>query len=154
MSRINNPDNSLPYHIRGAFRGFETLLTRHLKKYNLPISHFYILRLQWEDEGSSQNYIAKKAFMTESVASQVIQTMVKEKILKRKQDPKDARRRLVFLTAKGQKLRERVVTEGMNISKANAPDIAFKDVITTIEVLKKVRESFDIYNEQYSKDMK
>jgi len=75
MSRINNPEKSLPYYLRGAFRGFETALGRYLKTFNLPVSQFYILRLQWDEAGNSQIDIAERAFMTESVTSQVLKKM-------------------------------------------------------------------------------
>ena len=101
MSRINNPENSLPYHLRGAFRGYETALGRHLKRYDIPTSQFYILRLQWDPEGNNQKDIARRAFMSESVASQVIKKMEERGLLRRKPNPKDSRAYLVSLTAIG-----------------------------------------------------
>jgi len=151
-SKVNNPNNSLPYHVRGAFRGFETALSRYLATKDIPLSHFYILRLQWDSEGSSQKHIAEKAFMTESVASQVIKSMEKDGLLRRKADLEDSRRRRVFLTSKGQKAREDLVIEGMTISKRHAPDISPEDIRTTIKVLMKIREGFDLYNADYLKE--
>jgi len=148
-SDVNNPNNSLPYHIRGAFRGFETALSRYLATKNVPLSHFHILRLQWNDEGRSQRYIAEKSFMTESVASQVIKAMEKEGLLERKSDPADSRKKRVFLTVKGQTTREEIVTQGMGISKRHAPDESPEDIKTAIKVLIKIREAFDVYNAQY-----
>jgi len=151
-SDVNNPNNSLPYHIRGAFRGFETALSRYLTTKNVPLSHFYILRLQWNDEGRSQRDIAEKSFMTESVASQVIKAMEEEGLLDRKSDPADSRKKRVFLTAKGQTTREEIVTQGMGISKRHAPDVSPEDIKTAIKVLIKIREAFDVYNAQYMKE--
>lgn len=146
MSRINNPENSLPYHLRGAFRGYETALGRYLKRYDIPTSQFYILRLQWDPEGNNQKNIARRAFMSESVASQVIKKMEERGLLRRKPDPKDSRAYLVSLTAIGTKFREAIVEEGIQISTKNAPDISREDMKTAIEVLNKVREGFDLYN--------
>ncbi len=146
MSLVNDPNNSLPYHLRGAFRGYETALGRHLKRYDLPLSEFYILRLQWVKEGTPQSDIAARAFMSESVASQVIKKMEDKNLIRRKPNPKDSRSHVVFLTAQGQTVREKIVKEGIQISADNAPDINRQDWITTIEVLKKVREGFDLYN--------
>lgn len=148
MSRINNPENSLPYHLRGAFRGYETALGRYLKRYDLPLSQFYILRLQWDKKGNSQTDIANQAFMSESVASQVIKKMEARNLLRRKANPKDSRAQLVYLTARGTALRETIASEGIQISTENAPDIPREDIKTAIRVLKKVREGFDLYNAQ------
>ena len=149
---VNNPNQSLPYHIRGAFRGFETALARYLATKEFPLSQFYILRLQWDAQGESQKTLAQKSFMTESVASQVIKAMEKEGLLERKSDPTDARKKLVFITPKGQTLRAEMMTHGMTLSKSHySPDISPEDIRTTIDVLIKVRESFDTYNAAYLK---
>ena len=148
MSRTNNPENSLPYHLRGAFRGYEIALGRYLKRYNLPLSHFHILRLQWDAKGIPQNKIADKAFMSASVTSQVIKTMENRNLLLRKPDPNDSRSRLVSLTPKGKALRERIAKDGIQISTKHAPKIPKEDMKTAMEVLKKVKEGFDLYNAQ------
>ena len=148
MNRINNPDNSLPYHLRGAFRGYETALGRYLKRYDLPASQFYILRLQWNPEGNSQKDIAERAFMSESVASQVIKKMEDRGLLRRKPNPADSRAHLVSLTISGDKFREAIATEGIQISTRHAPDISREDMKTAIQVLNKVRKGFDLYNAQ------
>lgn len=148
MIQRNDPNNSLPHHLRGAFRGYEIALGRYLKRYNLPLSQFYILRLKWKEDGNRQTDIAAKSFMSESVAAQVIKKMSDRDLVRRKPDPEDNRAQLVYLTARGEALREKIVTEGIQISTENAPDIPRKDIIKTIEVLKKIREGFDLYNSQ------
>lgn len=145
-SELNNPDNSLPFHIRAAFRGFETALSRYLATVDIPLSQFYILRLNWEECGHQQNDIAERACMTESVASQVIQKMVKSGLLARQADAEDARKRLVVLTEKGQSLRRKIAKEGIAISTKNAPKISKEDMKTTISVLMEIKKGFDIYN--------
>jgi len=146
MRRVNNPDNSLPYHLRGAFRGFETALGRYLKRFDLPLSQFYILRLQWDEDGSTQGDIARLAFMSESVASQVIKKMEARGLLRRRPDPSDNRSQRVSLTRTGEKLRDIIAKDGIKISTENAPEISPEDMKTAIQVLKKIREGFDLYN--------
>jgi len=146
MNKINNPAYSLPFHIRGAFRGFETALSRYLATINVPVSQFYILRLQWDEMGNSQNDIADKACISESVASQVIQKMEKNGLLDRKADIKDARKRRVFLTPKGETLRKNVLQKGLQLSQKHGPNISREDMLTTITVLLEVKKAFDIYN--------
>ena len=145
----NNPEHALTYHLRGAFRGYETMLARHLSDFDLPLSHFHILRIQWLDEGYSQKQISKKVFMTESVTSQVIKAMEKSGLIKRKLDSADSRKRRVFITPKGNELREKVVVAGIELAKAHEPDISRDHMKTTISVLVKIRAAFDAYNEKY-----
>ena len=86
--------------------------------------------------------------MTESVASQVLKKMEARDLVRRKPDPDDGRSRLVHLTSSGKDLRERLMREGIQISAKNAPRISREEMKTTIEVLMKVREGFEAYNQQ------
>lgn len=146
MTMINNPENSLPYHIRGAFRGFETALARYLATMDLPVSQFYILRLLWEEDGNSQSDIAAQASMSESVASQVIQKMEKAGLVTRRKGSGDDRKRYVYMTPEGITLREKIMTDGIKMSNEHSPDISREDLLTTISVLIKVKEAFDAFN--------
>jgi len=141
-----NPEHSIPYYIRAAFRGFETALSRYLATIDLPVSHFYILRLDWTELGRQQSEIARKSSMTESVASQVIQKMEKTGLVKRKTDPQDARKRRVYITDKGKDLRRKVITHGIKITQENGPNISAEDAKIAISVLIKIKEGFDMYN--------
>ena len=152
MSMINKPEDSLPYHVRAAFRGFETALSRYLVTMDLPLSQFYILRLQWDEDGNGQNNLAEKACMTESVASQVIQKMETSGLVTRKSVPEDARKRRIFLTDKGRDLRGKIMSEGIKLSKKHAPDISREEMITTISTLIKVRDAFDAFNAEDKRD--
>jgi len=67
-------------------------------------------------------------------------------LLRRKRDPRDSRVLRVSLTSTGEKLRTQIVSDGLQISTANAPKISREDMKTAIEVLQKVREGFDLYN--------
>lgn len=69
-------------------------------------------------------------------------------MLLRKPDPNDSRSRLVSLTPKGKALRERIAKDGIQISTKHAPKISKEDMKTAMEVLKKVKEGFDLYNAQ------
>ena len=148
-SMKNNPEHSMPYHLRGAFRGFETALARYLDGLNVPLSFFYIIRQQWDGDGCSQSLLAANSFMTESVASQVIKKMIADGLLRRERDKTDGRAWIIHLTKKGKSLREEVVSYGMNLSSKHEPDISRDDMLTAIDVLKKVRAAFDDYNEDY-----
>ena len=142
----------MPHHLRGAFRGFETALARYLETLDVPLSYFYIIRQQWDGTGYSQSLLAAKSFMTESVASQVIKKMIGEGLLRREKDETDGRAWTIHLTEKGRNLREDVVVQGIGISTTYAPDLSRGDILTTSNVLKKIRAAFDAYNEKYLQD--
>lgn len=86
--------------------------------------------------------------MSPSVTSQVIKAMENRNLLMRKPDPNDSRSRIVSLTPRGKNLRDKIAKEGIHISTQNAPKISKEDMKTAMEVLKKVKLSFDLYNAQ------
>lgn len=149
---LSKPEKSLPYHIRGAFRGYETALARYVATKGIPLSHFYILRLEWNDQGHSQKHVADKSFMTESVASQVIKAMEEDGLLHRNPDPTDSRKKLVCLTSKGEELRKELSLDGLGISKTYTPNISKEDVKTAMRVLMQIRGAFENYNTEYKKE--
>lgn len=146
MSHINNPEQALPYFLRGAFREFETAMSRYLVDFNLPLSQFYILRLEWSEDGNTQIDIAKRAFMTESVASQVLKKMEARDLVRRKADPNDRRSRLVHLTSTGKDLRSRIVKDGIRIASENGPKFSAEDIQTTVKVLVSLKRALEDYN--------
>jgi len=148
MNRVIDPKDSLPYFLRGAFREFETALGRHLESYKLPMSQFYILRLKWSETGMSQSEIASRAFMSDSVASQVIKRMTESGLLRRRPDPKDGRSRLVSLSSSGRTLREQILKEYIKLSNDPALDISSEEIKIAIEVLIKVQKIYQAYNKR------
>ena len=78
--------------------------------------------------------------------------MEKAGLLQRKDDKKDGRKRQVYITPKGQSLRDAILSEGIQISKENSPNISREDLLTTISVLIEVKRAFDVFNSLEAED--
>lgn len=143
MSISDNPDQSVAYQIRGTFRAFETLLNRKLSDIDVSLAYFHVLRIQWPRNGLTQKLVAKKSFMTEGVASQVIKGLEKDGLVVRKSDPDDARIRRVCITPGGRRLRKKLIALGMTVLEDASLDLNPEHVSVVIEILNSLRSNLD-----------
>lgn len=138
MNLKNEVSLALMHQIREIFRDCETQMVRACGEYSVPLSYYYILRVNWGDTGKTQTEISDVAGMSTSLASQVIQKMCNAKLLNRKSDPKDARVKFVHITAKGVQLRGDLIDTCRDVTANIFKDISAKDISTVLEVLEPV----------------
>jgi len=130
------------YQLRGAFRAYEIALGRFLQDYDLPLSHFYVLRIFWEASGHTQRHIADQAFMSESVLSQVLKKMIERNLVKRlPQAPKKTQLRKIVLTETGISLRQTLLDGHELLLESFLDQENESDVDSTIKTLSTVGES-------------
>lgn len=110
MANMLPTDRSIPFQMRGTFHAFELIMQRALRDVDLQLSHFYVLRILWEEDGIAQKRIASQTFTTESTTAQVIADMEQLGLVDRHLDPADRRRRIVHLTSRANDMRDDVVT--------------------------------------------
>jgi len=130
------------YQLRGAFRAYEIALGRFLQDYDLPLSHFYVLRIFWEASGHTQRHIADQAFMSESVLSQVLKKMIERNLVQRlPQAPKKTQLRKIVLTETGISLRQTLLDGHELLLESFLDQENESDVDSTIKTLSTVGES-------------
>lgn len=143
MPFSKNQRENIGYEIRGTFRAFENALITYLAESKVPVAHFHILRLPWTPDGISQTEISTLAFMSPSVTSQLIQKMSREGLLVRDFANSTSRRKQVFLTETGWKLREKVLEGALKIPVTAAETISDEDITIMLNVLSKLRENLE-----------
>ena len=67
---------------------------------------FFVLRVLWWQDGFSLKYLAKAAHCSRSTMTGIIDTMEKDGLVFREENPDDKRIKLVFLTDKGRSLQK------------------------------------------------
>lgn len=142
MSNSNqsaDPRNSVAYEIRGAFRAFENALIKYLAEKKVPVAYFHLLRLPWEEHGFSQKDIAKLAFMTPSVTSQLVKNMAGDGLLLRKRISSSNTANQIYLTQKGQQLRDDVLGGALDIPKTACEHLSDAETANLINTLKMIR---------------
>lgn len=143
MPSPTNQRANIGYEIRGTFRAFENALIAYLKETKVPVADFHILRLEWTSEGISQTEISNLAFMTPSVTSQLIQKMIKKGHLIRESSSTDSRKKQVFLTDSGWRLRENILEGALKIPILAAESISNEEINIMLNTLKKMRNNLE-----------
>ena len=131
----NKSPLSLAYQMRSTFRECETQMGRFLSDLDVPLSYYYILRMEWVEEGIPQKQLANDAAITPSVASQVIQKMCKENLVIRKLSPSDSRIKLVFITEQGEALRDKLNGICESLLEQACRNIPAEDIAIATQVL-------------------
>lgn len=130
---------SVAYQTRGTFRAFETIMQRRMRDEGLQIAHFDVLRVLWEGDGVTQNYISERTFITESSTAQVINEMERLELLERHRDPKDRRKRIIHLLPKAHAMKERILGITADLLMRITVSIDQQDLECYLRVAKQLR---------------
>ena len=94
---------SAGYLMNHIARQFAILLNEGLKPLGISPAQFPILLTLWETDGLSQNELVEIADVAQATIANTLSRMERDGLIERRENPKDARSRLIFLTdhAKG-----------------------------------------------------
>lgn len=139
--RVPKTKQSVAYLSRGTFRAFETLMQRAMRDKGLQIAHFDMLRVLWEGDGISQSTLAELAFITESSTAQVINEMVRLKLIERRIDPSDKRKRNIYLLPAAVEIKDEILTMTAGFLKRAVVGISQGELDTYKFVAEKLRQN-------------
>jgi DNA-binding MarR family transcriptional regulator len=123
---INELRMAFRKHMQGKIRSLEMHLTFEMLEVMLCL---------WRQDGVNQQVIADITLRDKSAMTYLVDNLMKRKMIRREEDARDRRNKLIFLTAEGRQLQETLqpwVSEMYDKATANiAPDrlAAGKDII-------------------------
>ncbi|MCG8372851.1 MAG: MarR family transcriptional regulator [Balneolales bacterium] len=83
-------------------------LNRLVEEYDLTIEHARLLLLISFNEGCTQQYIVEETFKSKPAVTTLLDAMTAKNLVVRIPDQTDRRNKLLYLTDKGKKLKEKV----------------------------------------------
>ena len=120
---------------------FEKLQRNIIQKQNLTTAQYSILQQLWKTDSVQSKKLADACCCSQSTITGIVDTMVKNDIVFRKENPDDRRIQLVILTDKGKKLQSETPKIGSILNNCcggfDPDDI---DLLTIL--LKKLNKSF------------
>jgi DNA-binding MarR family transcriptional regulator len=122
------PDDRIAHLIKDATRALVRSLQKELKKYGVPFSQWSILRVLWTQDGLSQRELSSMAGIMESTAANVVRQMETKGYISRRHLGKNRRKRHVFLTLKGRKLKNKLVPLAEEVNKIARKNIGQEDI--------------------------
>jgi DNA-binding MarR family transcriptional regulator len=114
-SEFSRPD-SLGYLAWRLAHLFERALDKRLSHYGVNIGQFRILLILWEMGQVTQKQIARYLNIAQPTVANTLQRMERDGLIAIAADPRDGRRQLLTLTAKGRELRQPLTAEAQYVN--------------------------------------
>lgn len=111
------PQDSVGYLVRDTYREFVKVLQAEIVPHGVTLGMWFFLRALWEEDGLTQRELSRRIGMMEPTTVSALAHMERKGLIVRKRDPRDRRRRLVFLTRRGQDLKEVMIPYAYEVNR-------------------------------------
>lgn len=105
-----NPFNQIPLgKVLGATHSLLVRsLARKLREAEIPLTpdQYRIMAILWEEEGGNQCNLAEKVQRDRTTITRILDTLERDELIERRVDPNDRRQFRIFLTPKGNSLKQ------------------------------------------------
>ncbi len=112
------------YLIRTAHKAFSATLAGHLSARGVALNHYYYLRALFEEDGITPAELSERIRMERATVTAVLDTMERQGLVRRVRHQHDRRKIRIFLTPKGEQLREPVLGSIAHVNAAALAGIA------------------------------
>lgn len=143
MNKLPNIDTTLLPWISKTAKMIRVFMREHFKKnnFNLTTEQWVLLKRLHHKDGQVQNDLSLITECNKSSLSRLISTMEKKNYVARIPDMEDKRVNRIFLTTKGKKIFEATFEAMHEAVDELQSDISIEEIVTVIEVLKKLQKT-------------
>jgi DNA-binding MarR family transcriptional regulator len=120
---------------RITYRALSRELERLTAKHGISAGQWPLLRELWEEEGLTQRELSYRVGVQEATMTVMLERMEKNGIVRRARSESDHRRRCVFLSAKGKKLRQILLPCIVFVNRTALADIPTDEIEVARRVL-------------------
>jgi len=138
---FDNPMNSIGYLTRITFRSFSRNLERRTLEYGVSAGQWPFLRALWNEEGMTQRELSRRVSMREPTTVTALNGMERTGLIKRVPSKEDRRKVHIFLTAKGRKLRDKLIPCVADVNAIASRELDPADIATLRRVLLRMSEN-------------
>ena len=100
---------SVGYQVRMTHRALQRYLQIKIKPHGVTLGTWYFLRALWHEDGLTQRELSRRTGTREPTTMTAILAMEANGLVKRVRNDADRRKQNVFLTAKGQRLKSKLL---------------------------------------------
>ena len=95
--------------------------------FDITPEQWAVLNCLWEEDGQNQTEIAERILKDKTNLTRMLDIMEREKLVERRPHEKDRRSYRIYLTPKGEKLKESLIPIAMEINKASIQSLSLKE---------------------------
>ncbi|MEW6264468.1 MAG: MarR family transcriptional regulator [Thermodesulfobacteriota bacterium] len=129
-----------PHLLREVFRTYQALMARFSRKIGRPASQFALMRqlaLAESDVGVMD--LARRLGVNAAAVTRQVKELERERLVRRRADPKDGRRSYVNLTPKGRRLFEDIHERTHELERSLSSVLGAEEMRSATMVLMKLR---------------
>jgi DNA-binding MarR family transcriptional regulator len=135
------PDDRLAHLVKDATRALVRALQMRLAAHAVSFGHWTFLRILWEGDGLTQRELSEQAGVTEPTTFSALKAMERLGYIRRRQRGGDHKKIYVLLTAKGRRLRDRLVPLAEEVNGIAVRGLRKSDIAVTRGVLLAIIEN-------------
>lgn len=119
---------------------YKSYLRRRLKEKDIDLSFetFQVLMILWDQDGVNQQVLADRLHKDKATLTYLLDSLTRKGFVKRKEDPRDRRNKLIFLTKKGIQIQDRVLPLMTNLLENASKDISADELDAALHLFNKV----------------
>jgi DNA-binding MarR family transcriptional regulator len=134
------PDDRLAHLVKDATRALVRALQMRLAAHAVSFGHWTFLRILWEGDGLTQRELSEHAGVTEPTTFSALKAMERLGYIRRRRGG-DHKKVHILLTAKGRRLRDRLVPLAEEVNSIAVRGAAEADIAVTRGVLLAIIEN-------------
>ncbi|MCY6484142.1 MarR family transcriptional regulator [Clostridium aestuarii] len=135
--------NKLPgYLIHQIAHDFRFKYDKKLEQYNITCSQIKVMRCLWNKDGITQKQILQQINIKPSSLTKLINILVGKGLVERREDERDARNNLIFLTSKGKKIEKETWEIIFKMEEQLVEGFSQEEKYLLISFLVRMQESF------------
>ncbi|MCG8544437.1 MAG: MarR family winged helix-turn-helix transcriptional regulator [Alphaproteobacteria bacterium] len=133
------PGQSIGYLTRDCYRNFSRTLERRIAKHGVKMGQWFFLRELWEEDGQTQRMLSERVGIMEPSTVVAIRGMIKDGLVKKTRDDKDKRKYRIELTAKGRRLKDRLLPYAIEVNEQATKGLSEAEIRQFRKILIKLK---------------
>jgi DNA-binding MarR family transcriptional regulator len=138
---IYGPEESIGYQLRKTSRKMAGLLKAQLENEEITIAMWYFLRALWERDGVIQRTLAEEVGLMQPTTVTALHNLQNRGLVRTERDKVDRRSIRIYLTAKGRRLKAKLLPKVATINEAVSRGVNRKEFQLCLRILTTIHEN-------------
>jgi MarR family transcriptional regulator, organic hydroperoxide resistance regulator len=136
-------ERSVGYQVRMTHRALQRYLQIKIKSHGVTLGTWYFLRALWHEDGLTQRELSRRIGTREPTTMTAILAMEANGLVKRVRNDADRRKQNVFLTAKGRRLRSKLLPLARQVVNTAIAGLSEREVALFLGFLSAVQRNLE-----------
>jgi DNA-binding MarR family transcriptional regulator len=136
-------EGSVGYQVRMTHRALQRYLQIKIKPHGVTLGTWYFLRALWHEDGLTQRELSRRIGTREPTTMTAILAMEANGLVRRVRNDADRRKQNVFLTAKGRRLKSKLLPLAREVVNTATAGLSEREVVLFLGFLSAVQRNLE-----------